>query len=162
MDSRTQPIAKCTLPLQSPQSSMVSPKSTKFAPPKAHSVQQGIHHIWGGKGVGKHHPSTGGPVTTSPQKHPALHTKNTSQTGAEEVISSYDVKALFTSVPVGPSITIVKQRLTQDPILPQRTQMSIPQIATLMEFCLKIPTSSSRVSIMNRSMVQPWVPPSVP
>ena len=23
-------------------------KSTKLAPPKTHSVQQGIHHIWGG------------------------------------------------------------------------------------------------------------------
>ena len=36
-----------------------------------------------------------------------------------------------------PSINIVKQRLTQDPTLPQRTQMSIPQIVTLLEFCLK-------------------------
>ena len=54
-----------------------------------------------------------------------------------EVISSYDVKALFTSVTVDPAINIVKQRLTQDPSLPQRTQMSIPQIVTLLEFCLK-------------------------
>ena len=54
-----------------------------------------------------------------------------------EVISSYDVKALFTSVPGDPSINIVKQRLTQDPTLPQRTQMSIPQIVTLLELCLK-------------------------
>ena len=54
-----------------------------------------------------------------------------------EVISSYDVKALFTSVPVDCAINIVKQRLTQDPTLPQRTQMSIPQIVTLLEFCLK-------------------------
>ena len=55
----------------------------------------------------------------------------------DEVISSYDVKALFTSVSVDPSINIVKQRLTQDPTLPKRTQMSIPQIVTLLEFCLK-------------------------
>ena len=54
-----------------------------------------------------------------------------------EVITSYDVKALFTSVPVDHSINIVKHRLTQDPTLPQRTQMSIPQIVTLLEFCLK-------------------------
>ena len=54
-----------------------------------------------------------------------------------QVTSSYDVKALFSSVPVDPVITIVKQRLTQDPILSQRTQMSIPQIVTLLEFCLK-------------------------
>ena len=36
-----------------------------------------------------------------------------------EVITSYDVKALFTSVSVDPSIQIVQQKLSQDPILPQ-------------------------------------------
>ena len=34
-----------------------------------------------------------------------------------EVINSFDVKTLFTSVPVVPSIQIVKQKLTQDPTL---------------------------------------------
>ena len=43
-----------------------------------------------------------------------------------ETITSFDVKALFTSVPVQPSIQIVKQRLQQDNTLPQRTSMSIP------------------------------------
>ena len=53
-----------------------------------------------------------------------------------ETITSFDVKALFTSVPVQPPIQIVKQRLQQDNILPQRTNMSIPQITSLLEFCL--------------------------
>ena len=53
-----------------------------------------------------------------------------------EVITSFDVKALFTSVPVQPSIQIVKNRLQQDTSLPQRTAMSIPQITSLLEFCL--------------------------
>ena len=53
-----------------------------------------------------------------------------------ETITSHDVKALFTSVPVQPSIQIVKQRLQQDNTLPQRTSMSIPQITSLLEFCL--------------------------
>ena len=53
-----------------------------------------------------------------------------------EVITSFDVKALFTSVPVLPAIQIVKQRLRQDTTLPQRTNMSIPQITSLLEFCL--------------------------
>ena len=52
------------------------------------------------------------------------------------VITSFDVKALFTSVPVQPSIQIVKNRLQQDTSLPQRTAMSIPQITSLLEFCL--------------------------
>ena len=42
-----------------------------------------------------------------------------------EVITSYDVKALFTSVPVDPSINIIKQKLQQDAPLSQRTNMSI-------------------------------------
>ena len=53
-----------------------------------------------------------------------------------DIITSYDVKALFTSVPVQPSIQIVQQRLQQDNTLPQRTSMSIAQITSLLEFCL--------------------------
>ena len=37
-----------------------------------------------------------------------------------DVITSYDVKAPFTSVLVDPSINIVQHRLSQDPTLPQR------------------------------------------
>ena len=53
-----------------------------------------------------------------------------------EIITSFDVKALFTSVPVQPSIQLVKQRLQQDNTLPQRTSMPISQITSLLEFCL--------------------------
>ena len=71
-----------------------------------------------------------------------LKTPNTSYNNSKakgwkwEIITSYDVKALFTSVPVQPSIQIVKQRLQQDTTLPQRTSMSISQITSLLEFCL--------------------------
>ena len=51
-------------------------------------------------------------------------------------MTSYDVKALFTSVPVDPSINIVKHKLFQDPTLAQRTNISIQHIATLLKFCL--------------------------
>ena len=52
-------------------------------------------------------------------------------------MTSLDVKALFTSVPVDLSIQIVKHKLAQDPSLPQRTSMAIKQIVTFLEFCLK-------------------------
>ena len=74
-----------------------------------------------------------------------------------EVITSFDVKAFFTSVPVTASIQIVKQKL-QDPTLPQRTSMSIQQITTLLEVTSPTLSSSSRVSIMNRSKVLLWGP----
>ena len=51
-------------------------------------------------------------------------------------MTSY-VKALFTSVPVDPSMQIVKQKLLQDPTIPKWTNMSIQHIVTLLEFCLK-------------------------
>ena len=79
-----------------------------------------------------------------------------------EVITSYDVKALFTSVPVQPSIQIVKQRLQQDNTLPQRTSMSISQITSLLEFCLTHTYFLFQGKYMNRYKVQLWDPPSTP
>ena len=54
-----------------------------------------------------------------------------------ECMVSYDVKVLFTSVLVDPAISIVKNKLQQDPLLSKRTSMSITQIITLLEFCHK-------------------------
>ena len=54
-----------------------------------------------------------------------------------EAMFSYDVKSLFTLIPVDPAISIVQNRPCQEPILPQRTSMSIPKIITMLEFCLK-------------------------
>ena len=55
----------------------------------------------------------------------------------DECITSYDVKALFTSVPIEPSIKIIKQHLEKDKELHQRTSMSVHHIIMLLEFCLK-------------------------
>ena len=54
-----------------------------------------------------------------------------------ECIISYDVAALFTSVPIQPVINIIQQRLAKDTELHQRTSMSINHMTTLLEFCLK-------------------------
>ena len=54
-----------------------------------------------------------------------------------EVMTSYDVKVLFTSVSMDPSINIIKQKLQQDPLITQKTKMSIQQIFTPLQFCLK-------------------------
>ena len=76
-----------------------------------------------------------------------------------EVISSYDVKTLFASVPVDTAITIVQQRLTQDPTLPPKgPKCPFPKLSHSWSSASKTPTSSPKVSTMNRSMVQPWVP----
>ena len=46
----------------------------------------------------------------------------------EECIMSYDVKALFNSVPIVPVIKIFKGQLVQDRGLQQRTLMSVNNI----------------------------------
>ena len=49
----------------------------------------------------------------------------------------YIVKALFTSVPGVPALSIIQNKLQQDPQLHNRTAMSIQQIVTLLVICLK-------------------------
>ena len=45
--------------------------------------------------------------------------------GPEEVMVSYDVRALFTSVPIKPALEIIEKLLKEDPDLQKRTTMSI-------------------------------------
>ena len=54
-----------------------------------------------------------------------------------ETIISYDVKALFTSVPIQPVLNIIKNKLEDDQQLQQRTSMSVSQITSLLEYCLR-------------------------
>ena len=49
----------------------------------------------------------------------------------------YDVKALFTSVPIQPAISIITKLLEEDQELQQRTSLSVNNITCLLEFCLK-------------------------
>ena len=53
-----------------------------------------------------------------------------------ECIISYDVTALFTSVPIKPVLNIIKQKLANDNDLHKRTTMSTSHIINLLEFCL--------------------------
>ena len=55
-----------------------------------------------------------------------------------ECLSSYDVSALFTSVPIDPSLNIIKDLLEKDHTLKERTVMEVSDIILLLEVCLKI------------------------
>ena len=50
---------------------------------------------------------------------------------------SYDVTALFTSVPIPPVLEIIEEKLTKDKDLQQRINMTIKHIIKLLEFCLR-------------------------
>ena len=54
-----------------------------------------------------------------------------------ECLSSYDVSALFTSVPIDPALNIIKDLLDNDTTLKERTVMEVGDIILLLEFCLK-------------------------
>ena len=59
------------------------------------------------------------------------------QLGQDEVIISYDVKVLFTSVPIQSALTIIEKLLKEDPGLQQRTTMTVKNIICLLELCLR-------------------------
>ena len=67
-----------------------------------------------------------------------------------ECLSSYDVTALFTAIPVDPALGIIKDLLEKDSTLKERTVLPVKDIILLLEFCLKTLTFLSRVSSMNR------------
>ena len=125
----TKGTGNCIPQVLSP-SFMASPKYIKVAPPQAHSgvAKELAYIIKPLVGQSPHH------LKNIQHFIQQIHNKRL-ETG--EVITSFDVKALFTSVPVNPSISIVQQTLAQDPTLPQRTSMSIQHIVTLLEICLK-------------------------
>ena len=56
--------------------------------------------------------------------------------GTEECMMSYDVKALFTSIPIQHTLNIIKKLLEEDTSLQQRTSMAVKHIYCLLEFCL--------------------------
>ena len=55
----------------------------------------------------------------------------------DECIMSYDVSALFTSIPIEPAIKIIKKHLEEDKELSNRTSMTVKHIICLLDFCLK-------------------------
>ena len=55
----------------------------------------------------------------------------------DECITSYDVGALFTSIPIEPAIKIIKKHLEDDKDLSNRTSMTVKHITCLLDFCLK-------------------------
>ena len=66
-----------------------------------------------------------------------------------ECLSSYDVTAVFTSVPVDPKLGIIKDLLEKDSTLKERTVLLVKDIILLLGFSLKN-TFLSKVSTMNR------------
>ena len=71
-----------------------------------------------------------------------------------ECLSSYDVSALFTSVPVGPALKVIKDLLEKDSTLKEEQYSLWKTSLHLLEFCLKNTYFFSKTSSMNRLRLQ--------
>ena len=54
----------------------------------------------------------------------------------DEILVSFDVKSLFTSIPVNETIEICRERLEKDETLEERTKMDVPTIIQLLRLCV--------------------------
>ena len=55
----------------------------------------------------------------------------------DECMMSFDVSALFTSIPIDPAVDTIRKQLEEDQDLKNRTSMTVDHIISLLEFCLK-------------------------
>ena len=55
----------------------------------------------------------------------------------DKIVVSFDVKSLFTSIPVDEAISICAERLKGDDTVEKRTKMKVGTIVKLLQFCLK-------------------------
>ena len=66
-----------------------------------------------------------------------LQDLKSNQLASDEVMMSFDVKALFTSVPIEPALKIIEKLLKEDHSVQSRTTMSIQHIMDLLGLCLR-------------------------
>ena len=72
-----------------------------------------------------------------------------------ECITSYDVTALFTSIPVPSALDIIRSKLEQDADLSTRTRMTADNIPELLGFCLNN-TYFAFQEVFYEQREQPW------
>ena len=55
----------------------------------------------------------------------------------DEVMVSFDVKSLFTNVPLDEALQVIQDRLNQDTSLAERMRLSPDSVTRLLELCLR-------------------------
>ena len=81
-------------------------------------------------------PPAEGEIFCKEQYGVCQHIRNQHMT-EDEVVVSFDVVALFTSIPVEMALQVTRELLQQDVTLSQRTNISITNVMKLLEFVLK-------------------------
>ena len=71
---------------------------------------------------------------------------------------SFDVKSLFSSIPVDLALTVTKDRLKQDQNLAERTYLSVDNILKLSDFVLnQLLQIIMMATTINKILDVPWV-----
>ena len=75
----------------------------------------------------------------------------------DEIMVSFDVVSLFTSIPIQLALQVIQRKLHQDTTLFRRTNISITNIIKLLEFVLLNSFFTyTKTSTINRSQAVPW------
>ena len=74
----------------------------------------------------------------------------------EDKLISFDVKSLFTKVPIDLSLQIIDRRLREDNTLSDRTTLDPPTITTLTELCLRTTYFQYSNEFFEQKDGQPW------
>ena len=90
-------------------------------------------------------------VRNSQQFAQFITTQNVSDS---EVLVSFNVVSLFTRVPTSWAIQVTRDRLMNDPSLLSRTSLTINDICSLLQLCLRPPTWPLKAKYTGRSMAQ--------
>ena len=117
--------------------SMGFPRFTSQTPPQAYSVQQGIGHLWNAKVLTKIiKPLVGRSPQCILSTQDFVEQANKVPLLPRKWFCSYDATVLFTSVPVEPALSIIKDLLEKGNTLKERMVLLVKDIILLLEFCL--------------------------
>ena len=75
-----------------------------------------------------------------------------------EIITSYDVSALFTAIPPDDAIKIARKCLEKDGDLPKRTPLQVNDIIEMLDLCLKTTYFSYKGQFFVQKHDMPWAP----
>ena len=98
------------------------------------------------------------PSQVKKKKFQKSKVQKSSITCSEEVMVSFDVKSLFSSIPVDLALTVTKERLQQDQNLAERTYLSVDNILKLSDFVLnQLLQIIMMATTINKILDVPWV-----
>ena len=110
-------------------------KFIRKTPPQTHSLKYWLSVLWGIKRISKNNQATGWiHRTPCEQLQGIIEEIKKIKLEEGECLTSYDVSALFTSIPISSALDIINNKLQEDTDLHNRTNMTTHNIIELLDF----------------------------